>query len=271
MTLNKIQKLAAEIFRNLFAEEFAAHSPPDPENHPAAGLEFLNRLNNDVLSAEERAEFLRHLERCPFCRHEIAFFIRSGILYAEPESEPIARKGIEKNLSAADGRAESGPVPDSGNRSTEDVLSKGSASRTLRDESISEAYQEAVRAAPDDPNLRLDYARYQLNILDRPVDACETLKELPEDKSAANRVQFLMTFGIALSKIGDDAGAQKKFRQAVELDPASIDARLNLAVSLCRTGGTNEAIELFESVKNTPSLDEDLRRRVKSLIDALKE
>lgn len=317
MASHETQTLVTETFRNLFAEDFVPLLPPDPEKHPATDLEFLDRLENDALSEEERAQFLRHLEHCPFCRHETADLIRTAVLYAEPKTKPVpgvqvtakkknlsrlisfaphllaaavllilagtvflfrmgtsrddrlARRELSKLLTADD-RAYSDRIPNYGYELTGNSFLKGFAFPTPHNESVMAAYQNALKAAPDDPNLRLDCARYQLCVLDLPADASETLKELATNENAPNRSQVLMTHGIALFKIGDDAEAQKMFRQVIEIDPASVDARLNLAVSLARTGETKEALKLFESVKDFPSVEKDLRQQIEDVIDTLK-
>ena len=87
MTANRWQNIFSDAFRIGFCDALEEHAFSETDGHPAADLEFLDRFENDVLSGEEHAAFLHHLETCPFCRHEIAVFIQSGILFPDEESD----------------------------------------------------------------------------------------------------------------------------------------------------------------------------------------
>lgn len=104
MKQDEERSIVAEIFRSAFREDFAVSESPEGDYHPAADLEFLERLDNDLLSETERAEFSRHVESCPFCRHEIAYFIRTGALFAEPETAPNQSSKPVSVVSTAAGR-----------------------------------------------------------------------------------------------------------------------------------------------------------------------
>ncbi len=84
MKIEKLKVILAESFRKAFGDQDSSSDPPSG-NHPATSLEFLERLDNEVLLPEERNNFLRHIETCPFCRREIAALIRNGILYADTD------------------------------------------------------------------------------------------------------------------------------------------------------------------------------------------
>lgn len=94
----------AGIFRSAFRENRAASEPPKEGYHPADDLEFLERLENDALSETERADALRHITSCPFCRHEIADYIRTGVLFAEEDPSPARSQKTISTVSSAGGR-----------------------------------------------------------------------------------------------------------------------------------------------------------------------
>ena len=104
MKQDEERSIIADIFHSAFREDFAASEPSKGDYHPATDLEFLERLDNDLLSETERADFSRHVESCPFCRHEIAYFIRTGILFAEPETVPNRNPEPFSTVSTAAGR-----------------------------------------------------------------------------------------------------------------------------------------------------------------------
>ena len=109
-------------------------------------------------------------------------------------------------------------------------------------------------------------------MLEQPEQASETLKGMVNDPSAKNRTDLLMTFGVAAFQIGSNENlteALRAFRQVLELDPDSIDARLNLAAVLCRCDKSEEALKLFESVRDIPDLDPELKEEIDSTIEML--
>lgn len=330
MKLTEQQALLTASFRMAFPEEFADSSPRnDAGEHPAADLEFLDRLDNNLLSESERADFVRHLQQCDFCRHEIGYFVRHGILYTDTENalesdkKPLEKKrffrtvpGIlyfmtaalsvmifgasllfqegngrkarlaRRELSAVltqDDRAYSNRISDYGYALTgetfhisfkglDDPAEEDTAPVDEHALSAEQAYQNAIAAAPGDAALRLDYARYQLFVLEQPEKAYETLKGVIDAPSAKNRADLLMAFGIAAFQIGGGKNldeAIKAFRQVLELDPDSIDARLNLAAVLYRCNKSDEALKLFESVRDVPNLDPELKEEIDSTIEML--
>src|SRR5689334_9999162 len=69
---------------------------------------------------------------------------------------------------------------------------------------------------------------------------------------------LLMATAQRAQRTGDLAGAERSFRQVIDVDPNHVDAVQSLGVMLCERGEIDAAIDLFESVESTleaPSLE----------------
>jgi Flp pilus assembly protein TadD len=76
--------------------------------------------------------------------------------------------------------------------------------------------------------------------------------------------------GIAKFLLDDFARAESDFRHAQQLDPSNLDVQINLAMTLEEAGKTAEAITVWQELLKR-QLDEDLRRKIESDIQRLKQ
>jgi tetratricopeptide (TPR) repeat protein len=83
----------------------------------------------------------------------------------------------------------------------------------------------------------------------------EALRDLQQAAtgSAASRAAATNDLANAYASKGDDARAERTYREAIRLDPKLYDARMNLAALLSRTGHNDEAIaQIREAAKLQP-------------------
>jgi len=72
--------------------------------HPATDITFLERLDADAISEQERKELLAHLDQCMFCRQELERLCKSGALFEQNDRKldtRFARSRIWENLKKA--------------------------------------------------------------------------------------------------------------------------------------------------------------------------
>lgn len=100
----------------------------------------------------------------------------------------------------------------------------------------------AVEQAPDDVNLqrKLALAYYNLGYLEEAAAIYEELLALEEDSVLRNRL------GNTLRDMGDVAGAEAAYRQAITDDPTIAPHYLNLAELLWRQGRDEEALSVID-------------------------
>ncbi|HEY4179873.1 MAG TPA: tetratricopeptide repeat protein [Kofleriaceae bacterium] len=97
------------------------------------------------------------------------------------------------------------------------------------------AYQRAIELSPDDEDAYLGLAKLQ-----EPADAEVTLRALVEKVPTSVEGQYRLA--VRQSDLGQTAKAMTSLRHVLELDPDHLDARLDLARALRRTGKMTEAI-----------------------------
>lgn len=92
-----------------------------------------------------------------------------------------------------------------------------------------------------------------------------TDREAQEEEARLSRepeALAMLTQGTDLGKRGDIEGAARLLRRAVELNPALVDARFNLAVALARLGRMDEAIGGMHEVLRLQPKDFDAHSRL---------
>ena len=321
MNPNDQKRIMTESYRRAFPDQFEPAEWPESGEHPATDLDFMERLDADAVSAEERDAFLRHLCQCPFCRDEIAELLRSDVLYAEPDGvfsdspqgEPaaaprpkkryatlvltrvltaaaalllivgvgvmpsvgvmfrsgMARRGLARVLTESD-RAFSNRVSDYGYTLTgvRESFLKGMPDIGRHTDEVCAAYEKAIAADPEDPRLSLDYARYLHYVLDRADRARALLEKAVRTPAGAGNADVFLALGLAQFDLEDDDAAIGSFRRALEIDPDSFDARLNLAAALARSGHTAEALPLLEEAGQMPQA-EPLRQQIDKALQTL--
>ncbi|MCE9636904.1 MAG: tetratricopeptide repeat protein [Planctomycetes bacterium] len=113
-----------------------------------------------------------------------------------------------------------------------------------RTDAAMEHFAEAARLAPEDGAIRRDYGL-------RLCDLGRAAEALPHVEKAAALldpdVETICALGRALAANGRPADAERRYREALELDPASVDARALLARHI---GGErpDEALKLLEGI-----------------------
>ncbi|HEY4056889.1 MAG TPA: tetratricopeptide repeat protein [Kofleriaceae bacterium] len=97
------------------------------------------------------------------------------------------------------------------------------------------AYQRAIELSPDDEDAYLGLAKLQ-----EPADEEVTLRALVAKVPTSVEGQYRLA--VRQSDLGQTAKAMASLRHVLELDPDHLDARLDLARALRRTGKMTEAI-----------------------------
>ncbi|MGC2232421.1 MAG: tetratricopeptide repeat protein, partial [Candidatus Acidiferrum sp.] len=82
------------------------------------------------------------------------------------------------------------------------------------------------------------------------------------DSSTRERFLQLVAVGSQALQQGDNLAAEKAFRQALELDPQSVELLNNLAISLARLGREDEAIAAYEQALKLRQDDPITRRNL---------
>jgi tetratricopeptide (TPR) repeat protein len=125
------------------------------------------------------------------------------------------------------------------------------------------AYEKLVADYPANIKFRTEYGKYLLFVLQDTVAAKSELEKalgtslVPSEMHRVPELRLLL--GIAAFVERDDAAAQEQFRHVLDLAPQNLDARVNLASSLYRSGEQQRAIEMLEQLRKenipTPLLD----------------
>jgi predicted CXXCH cytochrome family protein len=101
-------------------------------------------------------------------------------------------------------------------------------------------YEEALRRAPDDPTLSVDYAQAL-------VDAGHALDAVRILKTAPNHAPSLNALGAAYLAAGKPAESTAALRRALQIDPDLTEAYVNLGGALSLLGDRAGAIEALTS------------------------
>lgn len=119
-------------------------------------------------------------------------------------------------------------------RASGDLLAASAKPEAIR------AYRRAIELSPDDEEAYLGLAKLQ-----EPADAEQTLRELVDRLPTS--VEGHYRLAVRLYKKRQLATAIVSLRRVLELDPDHLDARLDLARALRRTGDLPRAIEQTRS------------------------
>jgi len=156
---------------------------------------------------------------------------------AASDIQILSRAGIEAELDL-------GPHADLGVPAAPEVMpSEGRTEPDSADwEELLPRLQEAARADPSDRNIqrKLALAYYNLGRLNEALAIYESLLEAEEDPVLRNRL------GNTLRDMGDTAGAEAAYRQAIAEDSALAPPYLNLAELLWRQGRTEQGLAIID-------------------------
>lgn len=176
----------------------------DGKYHPAQDLGFLERLDVDDISDDEREEMLEHLAECASCRERIELMCRCGALFAEgeqqietkrdwvkslkrqakwfvplscgvllflgvmflPARDPvrIAHHNVRKTLNANE-KQFSLQLPENGYRLSGTSTVKAMPTLDDHKRSVRSAYETLVEKYPDNIEFRTEYGKYLLFVI----------------------------------------------------------------------------------------------------------
>lgn len=97
---------------------------------------------------------------------------------------------------------------------------------------------------------------------DSSVSVTYAQQEQKPDSSSRERFLQLVAEGSKALQQGDNLAAEKAFRQALELDPQSVELLNNLAICLARLGREDEAIAVYERALKLRQDDPITRRNL---------
>lgn len=114
---------------------------------------------------------------------------------------------------------------------------------------------EGLVIAPDTPGL---YAALGLALRDqrRWAEAADAFQRAGEGGAGADRALFHL--GLTRKDLGDDAGAAAAYRSALAINPAMVDAAVNLAALATAGGREGEAVEVLRTAYRHRGDDPDL-------------
>jgi tetratricopeptide (TPR) repeat protein len=132
------------------------------------------------------------------------------------------------------------------------------------------AYQKLVADYPNEIDFRIEFAKYLLFVLQEPGQARNELEKslekslLPSEMRRVPELHLLL--GIAAFQEGDDTLALRRYRDTLDLDPKNIDARVNMAISLYRSGEKEKAVEIYRELQSE-SITETLRNKIDNFLE----
>ncbi len=101
------------------------------------------------------------------------------------------------------------------------------------------SYRKALKVAPDDPEILLGAADLLIchpgedrELVDEGVSLCERARKRIGKDDRDLLFELLLLEGIGLNQLGECESALHRFDEALQLDPGSIDARLERAIAL---------------------------------------
>ena len=127
-------------------------------------------------------------------------------------------------------------------------------------------YQSALERQPRDPEALRGLARAYLKTA-RPELAGAPLQTAYED--SPNDPKLLQLIGVADDLLGQHAEAQARYRRGLELLPADVGLKLDLALSLALTGDYDKAIAELTPIANSPMSTPPIRQAL-ALVYGLK-
>jgi tetratricopeptide (TPR) repeat protein len=137
-----------------------------------------------------------------------------------------------------------------------------------RNPARSEAKQaeELLAAKPSQDVVLLLNRGHALLTLDRPQDALEVFRQAA--RSAPEQPLVWLGQGLAYFMLDDHVEAERSFRECLRLDPNSVPAKINLAMTLEEEAKPREALAVWQGLLEAtlPALDRDkIRQRVEEL------
>ena len=132
--------------------------------------------------------------------------------------------------------------------------------RLSRGNEAIEAYKEAIRIEPDDPdfyyNLGVSYIR--LGNHNEAIKAFkQTVRIKPDDAKA------ILNLGYSYSELNRNKEAIKVYKEVIRIKPDFIEAHYNLGEAYLKAKKKKKAIEQYEILKN---LDSELANKLSNLI-----
>ena len=120
--------------------------------------------------------------------------------------------------------------------------------------SVRAAYEKLVADYPGNIDFRTEFGKYLLFVLQEPdLARNEWEKALAASlkPSELKRVPELhLLLGIVAFEEGNDTLAQKHFRDALDLDTNNVNAKINMAISLYRSGERENATEMLRELRS---------------------
>ncbi|MDO4558207.1 MAG: tetratricopeptide repeat protein, partial [Planctomycetia bacterium] len=129
--------------------------------------------------------------------------------------------------------------------------------------------KELLKKYPDNIPLRVTYGKFLLFALHDPEGAIRELERAkilaltPSGMSYVAEIHQML--GLAEFEAGNDTAAQEHFRNVLDLEPENVDAKINLAVSLYRSGAQDQAILLLQELRSQGRLSELLHSQLNRL------
>lgn len=194
-----------------------------------------------------------------------------GVLYSLHSGSPsqVAYDKVRKML-GDDERSFSTMLTESGYRLNGTSSMKALPVMDDHKHKVRTAYEKLLENYPEDISFRTEFGKYLLFVLKEPDLARHELEKALDaslQPSELKRVPELrLLLGIAAFEERNDPAAQEQFRQVLDLDPKNIDAKVNLAISLYRSGEQEKATAMFEQLRKE-SIPSPLRSRIESFLD----
>lgn len=238
-----------------------------------AGLR--TRLENRLKQDPESFETLIRLARLDLVegRTKDAYERAVAVLGMRPSylvamlvrSEAASRLGkAEEALQALEAALRLNPADPDALIATADLVAKGAAEEGLK--RAVELYKKALEVKPAPPALRawygLGWAHERLNQLKEAGEAYREASLLaPSDAAIVNSV------GVVLLKQKSFQSALVQFRKAIDLDPKSPEAYLNVAMVAEQQNDWNEAIKQYQKVLGMKGQEGNIRALLNCAFD----
>ncbi len=194
-----------------------------------------------------------------------------GALYSLHSVEPsqVAFNNVKKMLNS-DEKNFSTSLTTNGYRLNGTSSTKAMTVVDDHKQAVRSAYKKLIADYPSDILFRVEFGKYLLFVLHEPDLAQNELEKaleaslLPPELHRVPELRLLL--GIAAFEERNDMAAQEQFRHVLDLDPTNLDAKVNLAISLYRSGEKEKATGIFEQLRKE-SIPTPLRNRIESFLD----
>lgn len=194
-----------------------------------------------------------------------------GILYSLPSGNPsqVAYNKVRKMLDT-DEKGFSTSLPENGYRMNGTSAMKAFPVMDDHKREVRTAYEKLIADYPDNVSFRTEFGKYLLFVLKEPDLARNELEKSLEASLSPSELhrfpELRLLLGIAAFEEGNDTAAQEQFRSVLDLDPKNLDAKVNLAICLYRSGETENATEMFEELRKE-SIPAQLRDRIEEFLN----